>query len=398
MSQGPFSVGESLASTKLVSIVQHLRHTLGADPEDDDDDDDAMEPPSPSSHVAQVGLARAMGHVDATVWARVTRSKGQGYLPHPHNTNNMAATTIPTNDNGNVHGDDHDPRPDAPDQSDDLDDLPLPSPITVPQLSSKSPVTVPQFASTRPITVSPLVPANALAAVTGRAGKGQLRVDTSSPRPLANSPGPSTSPVSFALTVTPRPLASAFSPVLPTQGQGLGQAATVPTSFGFETIDSHHHHHHHHHHDQINDTDDHVASADISVIHALSSSAHLFLSLGGGFTASASTSTPFASTDQGPLNRAYCDIEVSACVGGWVLAWVPQTLPHNQPCHFYHIIANLFAYFPSSNRYSIPFSGVGLRASLRRTHTSPHTPSQRARDPVAAAIAADPPRTTVPAQ
>jgi len=110
---------------------------------------------------------------------------------------------------------------------------------------------------------------------------------------------------------------------------------TLPTSsFGFESIiDSHHHHHHHHHHDQnCDDAHDPLASADISAIHATTSSSvaasnHLFLSLGTDFAASTSlnaiirggangddcgdsSSTPFVSTDQSPMNRAYCDIEV----------------------------------------------------------------------------------------
>ena len=436
MSQGPLSVGESLASTKLVSIVQHLRHRLG-----DDRDDDAAAAPSSSSPVSQVGVASAMGHVDALAWARVTRRKG--YLPHKtHNTHtSITATADDDNDNDLDDGDE---------EADDADDLPLPSPITVPQLSSKSPLTVPQFTSMRPITVAPLVSTSATTAV-GRRDKG-LRVitDFSPTPPLAftpgsgsrpgtdvsmtptlrtndnnnddegrhryargdldapvashspsnNSPGPSTSPVSFALTVTPRPMASAFSPVLPMQGQGLvqgraGQATTttLPASFDFETINnSHHHHHHHNHHDHL------TSSAEISVINTSSAtSAHLLLSVGGGLTASVNTSTPYASTDHGLLNRAYCDIEVGT-----------PTLPnyhvisyHIISCYItsYHIIANLSLSSPPPSHY-FAWAGVRLCASLRRTHTPPHTPAQCLRGLVTTTIATtvtstNPPRATV---
>ena len=78
-----------------------------------------------------------------------------------------------------------------------------------------------------------------------------------------------------------------------------------------------------------------------------------------------------------------------------MLAWVPQTLPHNQPCHFYHIIANLFAYFPSSNRYSIPFHSQvsdSVRLYAARTHRHTH--------PLNAPVALSPPSSppTLPEQ
>ena len=378
-------MGESLASTKLVSIVQHLRHRLG-----DDRDDDAAAAPSSSSPVSQVGVASAMGHVDALAWARVTRRKG--YLPHK--THNTHTSITATDDSDNDHDNDHDDE-----EADDPDDLPLPSPITVPQLSSKSPLTVPQFTSMRPITVAPLVSTSATTAV-GRRDKGLRVITDFSPTPTLaftpgsgsrpgtdvsmtptlltndnnnddegrhryargdldapvashspsnNSPGPSTSPVSFALTVTPRPMASAFSPVLPMQGQGLvqgraGQATTtmtLPTSFDFETIDNSHHHHHHNHHDHL------TSSAEISVINTSSAtSAHLLLSVGGGLTASVNTSTPYASTDHGLLNRAYCDIEVGSptlhliimlchIMSYYIMSYYIMS------CHIHHIIANL---------------------------------------------------------
>ena len=409
--QGPLSVAESLASTsQLASIVQHLRHTLGGGTGDHDNNDDDHEESvdgdgdttdatcfptstSASTVTSQLGASSMMGRVDATVWARVTNTKNKtmnrGYLPHtrnndPHN-DTFVDSTNDNNDNDIINGNDndinrchhHDGPPDQDSPPDDSDDLPLPSPITVPHLVSKSPVTVPQFTSKRPSPASlslngPASPSlmqddtnamttsTATALATAKSGRGDkgLRVDTSSPR--ANSPGASNSPVSFALTITPRPLASAFSPVLPTQGQGLGMkqggalATTVPasssSSFGFETIDSHHHHHHHHHHDQhdnhhrtasdgdisaiinINDDNNVMSSSAVSVSASATAHYQFLSSLVGnrndnscndngeghdsvsvsvsGFSAA---TTPYASTDQGgggPMNRAYCDIEV----------------------------------------------------------------------------------------